>query len=145
MIDPIELEFTVACSPEQAFDLWTRRTSVWWPASHSLSGSPGLVVTFEPQVGGRVYERTPDGTEHDWGEVVVWEPPTRLGYLWHLAFDRSDATDVVISFLPDPAGTRVLIRHTGWERLGSVGEDRRDRNLAGWSGLLPHFRAAVSG
>jgi hypothetical protein len=72
-MDPIELRFEVACSPEHAFQVWATRTSLWWPHSHSRSGEPGLTVTFEPRPGGRVFERTPGGVEHDWGEVVAWE------------------------------------------------------------------------
>jgi uncharacterized protein YndB with AHSA1/START domain len=33
------------------------------------------------------YERTPDGAEHDWGEVLAWEPPRRLVSTWHLRFE----------------------------------------------------------
>jgi uncharacterized protein YndB with AHSA1/START domain len=86
-MEPLRLEFTVACPPARAFALWAEQTSRWWPHGHSVSGEPGLSVVFEP--GGRIYERTPDGTEHDWGEVLVWEPPHRLVYLWHLRFDRN--------------------------------------------------------
>ena len=75
MTEPIEIEFEVACSPAHAFDTWANKTSMWWPSSHSISSAPGLVVTFEPRPGGRIYERTPDGSEHDWGEVLAWEPP----------------------------------------------------------------------
>ena len=71
-MDPLELEFTVECPVEDAFDLWARRTSMWWPKGHSVSADPGLAVTFEPRVGGRIFERTPDGAEHDWGEVLGW-------------------------------------------------------------------------
>ena len=92
MTEPIEIEFEVACSPEHAFDTWANRTSMWWPHSHSMSSAPGLVVTFEPRPGGRIYERAPEGAEHDWGEVLAWEPPRRLAYLWHLGTDRSRAT-----------------------------------------------------
>ena len=95
-MEPLRLAFTVACPPERAFALWAEETSRWWPHGHSVSGERGLTVTFEP--GGRIYERTPDGTEHDWGEVLVWEPPHRLVYLWHLRFDRTDATEVEVRF-----------------------------------------------
>jgi hypothetical protein len=99
---------------------------------------------LEDRVGGRIFERAPDGTEHEWGEVTVWEPPVRLGYLWHLRRDRADATDVDIRFVELAAGTtRVEIVHTGWQRLGAGGQDWRDRNRAGWETLLPHFVAAV--
>jgi uncharacterized protein YndB with AHSA1/START domain len=93
---------------------------------------------------GRIFERTPDGTEHDWGEIVAWEPPRRLSYLWHLRSERSHATEVDISFAGDAGGTTVTIIHRGWERLGDDGPAWRQRNLGGWSGLLPHFRQAAA-
>ena len=72
---------------------------------------------MEGRVGGRIFERTRDGQEWDWGEVTVWEPPSRLVYLWHLKRDRAEATEVEIRFGPTaPDGTRVDIEHRGWER-----------------------------
>jgi len=144
-MEPIELELTVACSPEQAFEVWATKTSLWWPRDHSVSAEAGLTVTFEPRPGGRIYERTSQGVEHNWGEVLVWEPPHRLTYLWHLARDRSDATEVDVSFTgtADRAATTVTIVHHGWERLGAVGPDLRQRNRHGWAGLLPHFQQAA--
>lgn len=140
MIEPIRLEFEVACPVDHAFSTWTRRTSTWWPVSHTVSAADGLEVHFEPHVGGRIFERTPRGDEHDWGEITAWEPPGRLGYLWHLRADRADATEVEIRFVAvDGDRTRVEIEHRGWERLGAAGEERRDRNRGGWAGLLPHY------
>jgi uncharacterized protein YndB with AHSA1/START domain len=144
-MEPLRLAFTVGCPPEHAFAMWAQRTSLWWPKSHSVSADPDLTVTFEPRPGGRIFERTPAGAEHDWGEITAWEPPRRLGYLWHLRADRADATDVEITFVPVDAGrTRVEIEHSGWERLGAAGEERRDRNRGGWAGLLPHFVEATN-
>jgi uncharacterized protein YndB with AHSA1/START domain len=143
-MEPLELSFTVACPPAHAFATWAERTSLWWPPGHSVSGDPGLAVTFEPRPGGRIYERTPAGEEHDWGEVVAWEPPRRLAYLWHLRQDRADATRVEITFAPAPAGTEVTIVHRGWEALGARGPDLRERNRHGWGGLLPHFERFVA-
>jgi uncharacterized protein YndB with AHSA1/START domain len=142
-MDSLSLEFTVACDAARAFELWAEQTTRWWPHGHSVSAEPGLTVTFEPRAGGRIYERTPSGTEHDWGEVLVWEPPHRLVYLWHLRFDRSDATEVEVTFTPAGAGTAVRIEHRGWERLGSAAETRRDRNRRGWESVTPRFRVAA--
>jgi uncharacterized protein YndB with AHSA1/START domain len=142
-MEPLELAFTVACPPERAFDLWARETSQWWPHGHSVSAEPGLAVTFEPRPGGRIFERTPAGVEHDWGEVLAWEPPRRLAYLWHLRFDRADATEVEVTFAPSPDGTAVRIVHRGWERLGSKGPERRERNRRGWSGVIEHYVRAA--
>ena len=139
---PLELEFTVECSPEHAFSTWTERISQWWPKGHSVSHDPDLDVVIEPRPGGRIFERTPAGVEHDWGEVTRWEPPAAFGYLWHLAQDRSDATDVEIRFVPDGDATRVTIQHAGWERLGSRGEELRGRNRKGWGGVIPLYEEA---
>ena len=101
-------------------------------------------VVLEGRPGGRIFERTTAGTEHDWGEVTIWEPPTRFGYLWHLKRDRSDATEVEIQFIGRGETTRVEIEHRGWDVLGADGENWRDRNRGGWATLLPHFVAAAA-
>jgi uncharacterized protein YndB with AHSA1/START domain len=146
MIEPIRLAFEVSCPAERAFEVWTARIGTWWPADHTATGEADLTVVLEGRQGGRIFERTTAGVEHDWGEVTVWEPPTRLGYLWHLRRDRADATEVEIRFIGlDGARTRVEIEHRGWERLGRDGPTWRDRNYGGWSTLLPHYVAAAAG
>lgn len=143
MIEPLHLSVVLQCEVAHAFAVFTEKTTLWWPHTHSVSQVRGLTVTFEPRVGGRIFERTPDGKEFDWGRIVTWEPPTRLGYLWHIRADRSEATDVEITFTAlDPRTTRVDIAHGGWERLGGRGQSGRDRNQRGWDGLLPHYVTA---
>jgi hypothetical protein len=142
--EPLRMSFEVSCPAEHAFAVWTSGIGTWWPADHTVTGEDDLTVVMQGEVGGRIYERTRDGIEHDWGEVTVWSPPTRLVYLWHLRADRSDATEVEIRFVAtDPASTRVEIEHRGWDRLGSRADPWRDRNRAGWATLLPHFQAAI--
>jgi uncharacterized protein YndB with AHSA1/START domain len=145
-IEPIRLSFDLACPPEHAFRAWTERIATWWPADHTVTGEGDLVVVLEPRVGGRVFERTRGGDEHDWGRVTIWDPPVRLGYTWHLRADRTDATDVEIRFVPAGSGTRVEIEHRGWERLGAErGREWRDRNHGGWSTLPAHYRRVADG
>ena len=143
MIEPIRLSFDVACPPDHAFDVWTARIDRWWPADHTVSGADDAAVVLEPRAGGRIFERTSEGIEHEWGEVTVWEPPRRLGYLWHLRRDRADATEVEIRFVAAGEGTRVEIEHRGWEALGAEAESWRDRNHGGWATLLPWYVAAA--
>jgi hypothetical protein len=143
--EPLRLSFDIECAPAHAFDVWTTRLSAWWPKGHSTSGDRDTVVTLEPGVGGRIFERTPDGTEIDWGEITAWEPPRRLGYLWHIGRDRSGATDVELTFADRGDGTtRLEIVHSGWERLGAAGTAWRDANTNGWSSLVPAFAAAAT-
>ncbi len=145
MNEPLELAFEVACRPATAFSMWTTRASMWWPADHSVSGESGLEVVFEERVGGRIFERTPSGAEHQWGRVTAWEPPSRLAYSWHLRFAPEDATDVEIRFV-DVGGdrTRVEIVHGGWERLGGLATERREGNRLGWTSVFSHFAEATT-
>jgi uncharacterized protein YndB with AHSA1/START domain len=140
------MAFDVECPVEHAFDVWTQRSSSWWPVSHTVTAEPGVQVVFEARSGGRIFERTPAGREVEWGEITAWEPPRRLCYLWYIRADRADATEVEIRFNDSgEARTRVEIEHRGWERLGSRGPGWRDANWSGWSGVLPEYIAECSG
>ena len=57
------MAFDVDCPVEHAFDLWTRRTSSWWPVAHTVTAESGLEVIFEGRAGGRIFERTVGGRE----------------------------------------------------------------------------------
>jgi uncharacterized protein YndB with AHSA1/START domain len=145
MTAPLTITFDVDCSAEHAFTTWTEDISTWWPADHTASGLEGLVIVLEAGVGGRIYERTPDGVEHDWGQVTAWEPPCLLAYRWHLRQDRANTTDVEIRFVATgPAATRIEIEHSGWDALGPVAAELLQRNRAGWDSLLPYYVTALT-
>jgi uncharacterized protein YndB with AHSA1/START domain len=144
--EPLLVELELRCSVEHAFATWTDRFGMWWPRGHTTSGDPDATVHLEPYVGGRIFERTSDGREIDWGEVTHWDPPRRLGYLWHIRRPREAATDVLVQFDPaDGTGCQVRIEHSGWDRLGDEGPAWRDANRGGWTGLLPNFKEAAEG
>ena len=146
MTEPILISFDVDCPVTHAFEVWTERISSWWPKSHTVSAEADADVVLERRVGGRIYERTVAGEEHQWGEVTAFEPPRRLSYLWHIRRDRADATEVAIRFSSvDARTTRVQIEHRGWDRLGTEAETWRDRNHAAWGTLLPRYREALAG
>jgi hypothetical protein len=131
------VSFDVACSVEHAFTTWTTRIATWWPSDHTVCGGE---VVLEPGPGGRIFERSTDGTEHDWGRITVWEPPSLLAYSWHLGGVAERATDVEIRFLlREDASTRVEIEHCGWEGLGESAGLWRQRNQIGWDSLIPHY------
>jgi Activator of Hsp90 ATPase homolog 1-like protein len=140
---PLRISFDVACGAEQAFGLWTSRIGTWWPPDHTVSGHPAAVV-LEGRVGGRIYEQTAEGVEHEWGQVTVWEPPRRLGYTWYLGRSDAVATEVEIHFIDVSGSTLVQIEHRGWERLGADAAAWQERNRIGWETLLPHFAAATT-
>ena len=124
---------TVAVPPERAFEIFTAGMTGWWPLrTHSVGEENSETVTIEPFVGGRFYERTRDGEEHDWGTVTAWEPPARFACTWHPGYDPSEAQDLDVRFVPDGSGARVELVHTGWERRGARAEEMHAGYDTGW-------------
>ena len=84
----------------------------------------------------------PGGEEIEWGEVVEWDPPRRLRYLWHIATDPQHATE-----RPDrvpPRASRDARGDRAWRlALGDIGQAWRDANQAGWDGVLPSYAEAA--
>ena len=129
---------------DHAFAVWTERCATWWPLDHTISREPES-ITFEPLAGGRIFERGADGVEHEWGQVVAWEPPTRVAYRWHLFVDPSEATDVEVTFRSDgDERTVVRLEQRGWERLGDVGPSRRTTTGHAWAELSEIFIAVCT-
>lgn len=109
-----------------------------------MTRDPHLSVVFEPFEGGRIYERGSDGAEHEWGEILIWDPPVRIGYLWHLFFDRSQATEITVTFTEIETGSRVRLVQDGFEKFGDqVGTERRRRTNHAWLELTEHYREAI--
>ena len=148
----IRKSFTVRATPEKAFAVFTEGFDRWWPRSHSIGDAPLKRATIEPKAGGRWYSLTEDGVEHDWGEVLAWDPPARLLLAWRLnadfAYDPSLLTEVEVRFADAGAGeTRVDFEHRGLERLGAGDAANRVRSGmdAGWAAILDNFQAAAGG
>ena len=140
---PLVVEFEVAAPCAHAFDVWSGRASMWWPRSHTVTRADELEIVYEAKVGGRIFERAADGSEHEWGTITLWDPPHRISYRWHLFFDPADATDIDVTFTPSDIGTEVRIEQRGWERLGAEGPPRRTNTERAWGAVVPHYLDAV--
>ena len=132
---PLRMTFDVDCSVEHAFAVWTSGIGTWWPRDHTVTGRAEVVV-LQSGVGGRIYERTADGAEHDWGEVTVWEPPRPLGLPVAPRPRRRGRHRGRDPFRrARDRATRVEIEHRGWERLGAAAEQWRNQNRVGWDAI----------
>jgi uncharacterized protein YndB with AHSA1/START domain len=124
----VRREITVPGSPEHVFDLFTKHMLKWWPTDHHLATSPVVAMTVEPHVGGRIYDRSEDGSESSWGQVTQWDPPARLEFAWmitgtwQLETDVQKASRVAVSFTADGDRTRVVVVHNEFWRLPEGGE-----------------------
>ena len=140
----VEKSVTVSVPVERAFEVFTAEIGTWWPLrTHAVDTERSETVVMEGRVGGRLYERTPSGEEHVWGTLVAWEPPNRIVYSWHPGRGEETAQEVEITFSPEGEGTRVDIRHYGWEKLG----DRLEETIAsyneGWNKVIAVYAQAA--
>ncbi|MEU4414824.1 SRPBCC domain-containing protein [Nocardia salmonicida] len=101
-----------------------------------------------PREGGRWYERGTDGTECDWGWVLVWEPPHRLVVTWQINGrweydpDPARASEIEIRFTAEgPEQTAVTLEHRHLDRLvdGKAIQDTIVERGGGRSTLLELF------
>lgn len=145
IVPPIRCSIGVRCAPEHAFRTYTERIAAWWPlGTHAIDAARARTAVFEPGVGGRIFERWDDGSEHEWGRVTVWEPPARVVFDWQPDHDRPSATEVEIRFSADGEGTRVDVEHRAWERLGADAFEARGSYESGWPVVLELYAAAAA-
>jgi uncharacterized protein YndB with AHSA1/START domain len=133
----IRTDIVVDAPRDRAFRVFVEQFDEVKPRDHNLLAVDIAESVFEPQAGGRVYDRGVDGSECQWAHVVAYEPPERLvftwdiGPQWQLETDSSRASEVEVRFLAEsPERTRVELEHRHLDRHGD-----------GWEGL----RAGVAG
>ena len=141
-VPPVLRSVTVAVDAERAFDVFTRRIGDWWPfQGHSCFDDDAARVAFE---GERLVERSRNGEEAVWGEVLAWEPPTRIALTWHPGYAEGEpTTEVEVRFLPRGGTTVVELEHRGWERLGERAAETRASYDGGWPTVLARFAEAT--
>lgn len=138
-IEPVVKSVTVTCTPEEAFRYFTADIGMWWPVAtqsvvayaSDFKDTPEAVI-FEPRVGGRIFERARSGEEHVWGTVLTWGPPAQVVFSFHPGRDDKEAQTVEITFSPAREGARVVLTHSGWEKLGAKAQKARDGYNQGW-------------
>src|SRR5687767_8955449 len=145
---PIRKSLRVRAPQQHAFDVFLSAMHSWWPMEHSLvKGRKNIVI--EPGVGGRWFEVAEDGSEEQWGKVLVWDAPNRVVLAWQLgadfAYDPALETEVEIQFLPDGDETRVEFEHRHLDRYGPEGLAKlaaMDMSMdEGWGAILDGYKA----
>jgi uncharacterized protein YndB with AHSA1/START domain len=131
---------------ETAFWVFTEQAGSWWPlATKSVGQEEAEDLVFEPRVGGRVHERLRSGKEHEWGEILAWEPPERLVFTWHPGREQETSQEVEIRFSRSGEGTRLELEHRGWDRLVATADEIPEHYDSGWDEVLDRFEEATAG
>jgi hypothetical protein len=99
----------LACTQQQAFQIFTQRASEWWPANRRHTKDPKSQITLSPL--GRFCERAEDGQEVELGWVRIWEPPVRIVLDFYPGTGAEHPTEVVIRFTAEESQTRITIEH----------------------------------
>ena len=132
---PVRIEITLDVPLERAFRVFTERFDRIKPRAHNLLAVDIAQSVFEPQVGGRIYDRGVDGSECQWGRVLAYDPPTRLVFSWDISpqwrieTDQARSSEVEVRFIAEGERTRVELEHRHLDRHGD-----------GWQGLAAGVR-----
>jgi uncharacterized protein YndB with AHSA1/START domain len=151
---PVRQSITVNAPIERAFTVFTENIDSWWPREYKIGATDMKAAVLETRLGGRWYEQDVDGSECEWGQVLAWEPPTRVLLSWQISShwqyepDQARSTEIEVRFTAESGTrTRVDVEHRRFDRLGP-GRDEMHSAVSGeggWSMMLAGFAAAVDG
>ncbi|MHB8381357.1 MAG: SRPBCC domain-containing protein [Candidatus Binataceae bacterium] len=120
--------------PDISFRGFCDEMSQWWPGGFGGKDSKPFL---EGRVGGRLFERNPDGTEYEIGRVTAYQPPSIVAFTWR-APSWEISTQVEVRFIAEGGGTRVELEHGGWDQDAKTREARKSYD-AGWDFVLGHY------
>lgn len=141
-------EVLVRVAPQAAFDAFMQLDRIK-PREHNLLAVPIAETIVEPHAGGGIIDRGTDGSQCQWGTVLLYDPPHRFTFSWNIGPDWQTtddphrASEVDVTFSPEDGGTRVTLVHRHLERHGQGWESVRDGVDAadGWPQYLARFVA----
>lgn len=149
-VQPIRKEIVVQAPTDTCFEVFTSGMGTWWNPAYSIGGEPIASVIVEPRHDGRWFERGDQGSECDWGRVLVWDPPHRIVLTWQITpswtYDADLLTELDITFEDaGQAATHVTLEHRGLDAFGDQADMVRGifDSPQGWPGLLDRFAAAT--
>ena len=144
----VRREIVVDAPIARAFETFVERFGEVKSKEHNLLASPIVTTTFEPRVGGHIYDMAEDGSECRWARVLAYEPPDRvvfswdIGPTWQLEADPANASEVEVRFVAEtPERTRLQLEHRHIDRHGPGWEGVRDgvAHPEGWPAYLARY------
>jgi len=132
----IRKSIRVARAPEISFKVFCEEIGMWWPGGF---GGKDTRLAMETRVGGRFFEKRPDGTEYEIGRLTAYQPPQLVAFTWRAPSWENITTQVEIRFAADGNGTLIELEHRGWEQDAKIGEFRKNYD-GGWETILGHYQ-----
>jgi len=152
MIEPLINTIEVPCGQEEAFRIFVNEMGSWWPLhkrSMSLKavGKPAKSLQVDPQLGGKIVEIGPDGTEYHWGTIKAIDPSDSVAMDFHMGMPPAQASLVEVTLVALAVDrTRVTLTQSNWEGFGVMAEMLRTHYGPGWVIIFEEaYGAACSG
>jgi len=145
--DAVVSEIFIAAPPERVFQALIDPGQVreWWTSKEC----PIESFAFDARLGGRWSYDTGHGSAtvngvsqfHCEGEVLEFDPPSRLAYSWIANWHDQPSRRTVVRWelFKSAKGTRVKITHSGLAELPAARKDYR----SGWPGVVVLLRNFV--
>jgi uncharacterized protein YndB with AHSA1/START domain len=131
----------INASPERIFRALTTEEQAEWWGSGADYRTHDYVIDLRP--GGRWSCKAtgPKGdTSTVGGEYITVDPPKVLEYTWEPSWDNFAQSRVRIELEPRGSGTRLTLRHTGFEGR----ETKCENHKTGWTRVLGWLSGYVS-
>jgi len=142
----VRKELTIHASQKQAFQTFTKELDLWWPRSHHIGKVEMKQAVLETKEGGRWYEIGVDGSECNWGKVLIWNPPRKLVLAWQITaewqYDPNFLTEVEANFIEQgPNLTHFTLEHRNIDRFGEKAQQIWGAfdSDGGWTGIIREF------
>lgn len=144
----VRREIVVEAPIAHAFATFVERFGDFKPPEHNLLGSPIARTTFDPEVGGNIYDIGEDGSECRWARILAYDPPDRVVFSWDISpywqieTDPDRTSEVEVRFSAEtPDRTRIELEHRHLDRHGDGWEGVRDgvADDAGWPLYLARY------
>ena len=129
-------------APLAAFELFTKKISVWWPPDRRHTQDPASRIFLLES--GRFYERTSDGHEVELGHVRSWELPNRILLDFFIATGPEKPTEVEITFAAKEGGTEVTVVHRPKPSSEELWMERAPRYERSWDVVLAALSRAAA-
>ena len=101
----LSFELRIKGSARRTFEVMTQQSLEWFP--HTYGGERTRSVVVEPRVGGLHYEDWGDSAGHLYGQVTVYDPPTRWATRGRLSGGSILDTDYQLAEEEDSVVVRV--------------------------------------
>jgi activator of Hsp90 ATPase-like protein len=128
-------------APSAAFELFTDKISLWWPADRRHTDDPASTIVLRAD--GSFYERARNGREVVLGHVRTWDFPNRIVLDFFIATGPERPTEVEVTFVAEAGGTRVTVRHGPQPASEALWPERAPRYARSWESVLAALGTAA--